>query len=421
MNQQVQPTPPGAITSDTKDVVDAKMAEGEYVLPANVVRYIGIDKIQKMVAKATEEMAAMEAGGQVGGDPAPKPQVDSGDTRAFAEGGVVTKSSFDPTQYATVGSTLYGQPQQAPVTPEPKTETKNYVNAEGRILPVTFVDGKPTTAIPEGFFLQGTTQPVAQKSPVETSSEFDRSENAQGPTGAFGGRNPFEMTREELANSVSEMQSGLDMLGNIGRVGGGLAAMNPMLGAVAMLGMQVAKGSAISNLNRAALVAEARGDPAMAESIRGTVGKYTDGKLGNFYGDGTARFARDRDSFISGGGSITPYGQQDSVATPTISSSNRSTPAVRETGNEYDRSDPVSRTSEAATSTRQNSSTPGDFSSNKTSESRSFSRDTPSAPSRGESFSSVPGDFNASSGGLGFGDRDSKRGYSKGGLVKRKK
>lgn len=412
-------TPPGAISSDTKDVVPAKLAEGEFVIPANVVRYIGMDKLRKMMMKAEEEMGAMQELGQIGGAAAPSPEGQS-QARAFAEGGIATQSTFNPNQYGTVGSTLFGQPQQVAT---PNTEVKNYVNAEGKILPVTFVDGKPTTAIPEGYYLQGSTPPAKNQNPAQPEpydNTGDQSTEQGKPRGAFGGRNPFELSREELAGEVDNIRSGLEMIQKAGQLGGGLASLNPVLGAAAMIGMQVAKGSAISNLNRAAMVAEARGDATMAESIRTGLGEYTDGRLDKLFAQdnpGAQRFARDRESYLSSGRSITPYGSEAGPATTTVSSSNRSgglaNTRERDSGRADDRSDPVSRTSEVTS----HSSTPGDFTSSPSSSSsssgggKSFGGNTPSAPSRGESFSNTPGDFNSGSGGLSF---------KSGGLVTRK-
>jgi len=48
--------PPGSLPQEVRDDVDAKLSEGEYVLPADVVRYFGLDYIEKLVNKAKQGM-----------------------------------------------------------------------------------------------------------------------------------------------------------------------------------------------------------------------------------------------------------------------------------------------------------------------------------------------------------------------------
>ncbi len=60
--------PPGAEPQEVRDDVDAKLSEGEYVIPADVVRYLGLDKIEKLVAQAKEGLAEMDKNGRIGGE-----------------------------------------------------------------------------------------------------------------------------------------------------------------------------------------------------------------------------------------------------------------------------------------------------------------------------------------------------------------
>jgi len=53
------PVPPGAMPKEVRDNVDAKVSEGEYIIPANVVRYLGLEKIESLVARAKEALAQM--------------------------------------------------------------------------------------------------------------------------------------------------------------------------------------------------------------------------------------------------------------------------------------------------------------------------------------------------------------------------
>ena len=58
--------PNGSLKEEVRDDIDAKLSEGEFVLPADVVRYIGLENIMKMRDMAKEGLAKMEAMGQMG-------------------------------------------------------------------------------------------------------------------------------------------------------------------------------------------------------------------------------------------------------------------------------------------------------------------------------------------------------------------
>lgn len=59
--------PPGSTANEVRDNVDAKLSEGEYVLPADVVKYFGLDYIEKLIGKAKKGMEELHAGGRIGG------------------------------------------------------------------------------------------------------------------------------------------------------------------------------------------------------------------------------------------------------------------------------------------------------------------------------------------------------------------
>lgn len=58
--------PPGAMQEEVRDDIDAKLSEGEFVFPADVVRYIGLATLMKLRDKAKEGLKRMEEIGQMG-------------------------------------------------------------------------------------------------------------------------------------------------------------------------------------------------------------------------------------------------------------------------------------------------------------------------------------------------------------------
>jgi len=59
--------PPGVTAENVRDDIDAKLSEGEYVMPADVVKFFGMAHFEKMIKKAKEGMAEFEEEGRIGG------------------------------------------------------------------------------------------------------------------------------------------------------------------------------------------------------------------------------------------------------------------------------------------------------------------------------------------------------------------
>ena len=156
------PVPPGAMPSEVRDDVPINASEGEYVLPADVVRYIGLDKIEKMVNQAKKGMEEMGQEGRIGGEelvpmssePAPMPQ----EAPMFNTGGLVQGAApqtgpfnerrigfaFDPRPH------IPGQSPREP--PETKDVYKRFIGPNGQIVYIPFdSSGNPTIPIPEGY------------------------------------------------------------------------------------------------------------------------------------------------------------------------------------------------------------------------------------------------------------------------------
>jgi len=64
--------PPGSMANEVRDDVDAKLSDGEYVVPANVVRFFGVKFFEDLRNQAMQGLSAMEANGRIGGEPVPE-------------------------------------------------------------------------------------------------------------------------------------------------------------------------------------------------------------------------------------------------------------------------------------------------------------------------------------------------------------
>jgi Arc/MetJ-type ribon-helix-helix transcriptional regulator len=58
--------PVGAMQEEVRDDIDAKLSEGEFVFPADVVRFYGLEKLMMMRDKAKKGLQRMNEIGQMG-------------------------------------------------------------------------------------------------------------------------------------------------------------------------------------------------------------------------------------------------------------------------------------------------------------------------------------------------------------------
>ncbi len=58
--------PPGSLREEVRDDIPAQLSEGEFVFPADVVRYIGLENLMRMRQEAKQGLSQMKAMGQMG-------------------------------------------------------------------------------------------------------------------------------------------------------------------------------------------------------------------------------------------------------------------------------------------------------------------------------------------------------------------
>ena len=153
--------PPGAMKEEVRDDIDAKLSEGEFVFPADVVRYVGLETLMKIRDKAKMGLKKMEEIGQMGNaeevpdgealhgsedemdDDTFSSEIDSilseddgGEDRGYAAGGYVG---------GTANEKLY---KDAPLK---GFEMVAMTNSSGNIVYIPFVNGQPQLSVPAGY------------------------------------------------------------------------------------------------------------------------------------------------------------------------------------------------------------------------------------------------------------------------------
>ena len=122
--------PPGSLAEEVRDDIPAQLSEGEYVVPADVVRYYGVKFFEDLRDQAKMGLAEMEADGRIGGEPVPDggPVNDQElseqemaairEVMGMAEGGEVQNPYLQQQQ-------LYSQPRPAPIDEKRNTTLTN--------------------------------------------------------------------------------------------------------------------------------------------------------------------------------------------------------------------------------------------------------------------------------------------------------
>ena len=281
--------PAGSLAKEVRDDVDAKLSEGEYVVPADVVRYFGVNYFEKLRQKAKAGLEEMEKDGRIGGDPVDEQMgsmmdddlpfsdeelmsIDDGEPIEMNEGGAV--SAFNPTGFQPGYSSGQGL----------ATQTKTFINAKGEVRSVLYINGQPIQQIPEGF-VEDTPEnrakfaesEAAAASQNESSSDKDRDRSVQVSQTTGDSSKGFSLGEDDLKSlSENPLAFGMDALeGNflgtrgLSAVGGALAGP---VGAIAGMGYGVySELQDLAKVRAAKLVAESKGltdSPEYAKLVR---------------------------------------------------------------------------------------------------------------------------------------------------------
>ena len=190
--------PPGSLKKEVRDDIPAQLSEGEFVFPADVVRYYGLETLMEMRQRAKAGLQRMEDMGQMGNsEEATLPDdipfsledldIEEEEEYNYQVGGFVPpqgtgiagyqqsqfanyQPTYVPYQMPSVMQQPYQLPQQqvTPVMQQPTglpqfqqfvqapkgmaPENREYINPqtqERRVI--TFINNQPTTPIPQGF------------------------------------------------------------------------------------------------------------------------------------------------------------------------------------------------------------------------------------------------------------------------------
>jgi len=157
--------PIGSTRKEVRDDIPAQVSEGEFVFPADVVRFLGLEKLMEMRQGAKMGLKQMEAMGQMGNsDEATVP-----DDMPFGMADLVviggSEEDDEPKKKAQGGLFLQsGGSIRMPDFDFSNQDVRVYVKEGSPDRRIPFFDGEPVIPIPAGYVLKGS-------APVKTETE----------------------------------------------------------------------------------------------------------------------------------------------------------------------------------------------------------------------------------------------------------
>jgi hypothetical protein len=253
--------PVGSTQEEVRDDIPAQLSEGEFVFPADVVRFYGLEKLMEMRQRAKAGLQMMEDMGQMGNseeatlpDDIPfdledldiEDEMGDNNELEMQVGGFVQPQgltgiqSTQPSQFqnyqpqyvpyqAPVVNAAYQPPQQQTIptipsgqlpqaeqflqAPQPgEQDLRKYVNDEGQVRMIPFVNDQPIYPIPQGFYPEAE-KPVEEEAPTAVTTETARVREGGGrdDNALIGG-----VTPAEIQQGISERKDRYAITGSRG-------------------------------------------------------------------------------------------------------------------------------------------------------------------------------------------------------------
>jgi len=283
--------PTGSLDQEVRDDIPAQLSEGEYVVPADVVRYYGVKFFEDLRSQAKQDFARMEAEGRVGGEPVdtngvPMEQDEEltpeemqmlqealgGAATGMAMGGMVPQQqqmqynpyeqqqmqysqpvrqpmfqssrvgmqeggdvpSFNPRDYSYGGSFQNPFGEDTSTSGRSGMQLVEYINpTSGQTRMITVLNGEPIGMVPEGFIPsspEARQQAQDKNQEVETKTEGTREEGGRGMEGVSSPSTRDSAYSGALSGDVEQNLS--DQLSKAGKSVGLVGNVAGLIGAL---------------------------------------------------------------------------------------------------------------------------------------------------------------------------------------------
>lgn len=244
--------PVGSLPEEVRDDIPAQLSEGEYVVPADVVRYYGVKFFEDLRMQAKTGFDDMAANGRIGGDPIDEEDIDIEfsmddlEVVEMDEGGDVSKEPKFKNRYEKImyylsqlmkekeeeeekrkgksiaekinfggkydeGGDVFAQKGGFDMTEAGKAttdvastssfEARTYMNDAGHKIVIMFINGEPVTPIPDGYYPVGDT--IIPTTEAQPTPSDDGGSSAPAPTPI----NYKELSLQELQDMINNQKS----------------------------------------------------------------------------------------------------------------------------------------------------------------------------------------------------------------------
>ncbi len=271
--------PNGSMAKEVRDDIPAQLSEGEYVVPADVVRYLGVKHFEDLRDKAKSGLQNMEANGRIGGEPVPAsgpsmqppqpmqpptpyspPQMAMGGdlspeemneiTSMMNQGGMARSAYYDG-GFSNTGTSFYNP--DATTTAEAVSTPTRYTGSFSNLGRQTFTPAPVVADVPGAG---GTsTTPVQVETPASCAARgmvYDEATKmCRMPVSQGGGDDNASAEKKRLQDMVNEHQKGSQVAiadmnkeqlleayqgAEMGKyISSGMMALNPVVGGIARL------------------------------------------------------------------------------------------------------------------------------------------------------------------------------------------
>ena len=318
--------PPGSLQNEVRDDISAKLSEGEFVVPADVVRYIGLERLMKLRDEAKAGLSRMNEIGQMGNaeevanpealhnseddggftsevdDIMQEVDMDSRGEKRFAAGGFAEAGTDYLAKYNIPKTSITN----------PALDVRAYKNAEGRVMYITFFNDKPSIAIPAGYEFAGTAnQFLAEVKKTSDDTKKDTivtaTETIQGGDGVSVGGGPSVGTGSGVGGpsgtSVGNSAIGIAIGAVANAVSNALGLSSTPNDAIAVTDAVASPSDAAVSNNAAAVAAVADADDADAGPAGTAAAAVGAGTVGSTDATAAADNSGNTNSGDGGGGS----------------------------------------------------------------------------------------------------------------------
>jgi hypothetical protein len=206
--------PSGSLKEEVRDDIDAKLSPGEFVFPADVVRFIGLEKLMLMRDKAKRGLARMEEMGQMGNSE----EATIDDDVPFGMEDLIIVAGSPDNEMSKGGVPSYSRGGQLLGLDGYVAPTTYYNPATGQEMISTKIGGKFFPPLPKGFVEK---PKKAETKPRDVKTETTRVETELGSGEVDGGPDRGDKSFGEMSPD-EQISYGQDLTGPFGGVIGGI-------------------------------------------------------------------------------------------------------------------------------------------------------------------------------------------------------